>query len=89
MNFVTRKGDTLNLENDKKFLVADTISYENEAYLLLVTAPEEFLKNLEVDESFCFAKEIVDKENLELSIELVTDKKLIENLTSLVNAKKL
>lgn len=89
MNFVARKGDTLNLENDKKFLVVDTISYENEAYLLLVTAPEEFLKDLEVDESFYFAKEIVDKENLELSIELVTDKKLIENLNSLAGTKKL
>lgn len=84
MNFVARKGDTLNLENDEKFLVVETIEYENEAYLLLVKAPEEFLKTFEVDDTFCFAKEIVDKENQEFSIEEITDKDLIKKLTEKV-----
>lgn len=88
MNFVARKGDTLNLENDKKLFVVDTISYENEAYLLLVTAPEEILKTLEVEEKFYFAKEVVDKENEEFSIELITDENLIKKLTNIVNTQE-
>lgn len=84
MNFVARKGDTLNLENDEKFVVVETIEYENEAYLLLANAPEEFLKTFEVDDKFCFVREVVDKENQEFSIEEVTDKDLIKKLTEKV-----
>lgn len=81
MNFVAHKGDTLNLENDEKFLVVDTIEYENEAYLLLMTAPETLLKNTTEDLEYVFAKELVDKDNLEMSIQEVTDVELIKKLT--------
>lgn len=84
MNFVAHKGDTLNLENDEKFLVVDTIEYENEAYLLLMTAPEMLLKNVDVELKYSFAKEIVDKVNQELSIQEVTDVELIKKLTEKV-----
>ena len=84
MNYVARKGDTLTLENDKKYIVLDAFEFENEPYLLLINSPEGYIQNIDKNLAYKFAKEIVDLNSEEYSIEIVKDKDLIIKLFSTI-----
>lgn len=80
MNFVARKGDTLTLEDERKYLVIDTLEFENDAYLFLITSPEIYLQDINTKLNYRFAKEVVNTESENYGIEIIKDKNLVLKL---------
>ncbi|MBP3582370.1 MAG: hypothetical protein J6J33_06425 [Clostridia bacterium] len=83
MEFSSKPGELLKLENDKVFLVLKNIEYKNENYLYLcvpVEDPNDFFdKSIQ---KTTFAKEINEDGNVRL--EEVLDQKLYNALVKIV-----
>ena len=67
------KGKVITLENNKKYLILDNISYKKEKYLYLSSLAPNNLK-------ICFAK--ASKENGSFFIEEIKDENLIKELSA-------
>ncbi len=83
MEFVTKPGDTMVLEDGESFLVVKCLEYNGEGYLYLCggisNLGELFDKNVK---KTTFVKEVI--ENEELFIEEILDEKLLKELVKLV-----
>lgn len=80
MNFVSKIGDIVVLENDENFVVVDCIEYQEEAYLKLGNVLAD--KNNEKYVSG-FVKEIVNSDG-SYQLALVDNPKLITSLEKII-----
>lgn len=83
MEFVSKPGDAIKLEDDRVYLVVKTLEYEGEAYLYLYEPSEDPVDFLDEDvKKTTFLKEV--NENGEFMLEEIMDKKVYNKLVDLV-----
>ena len=80
MNFVSKIGDVVLLDNDESLVVVDCVEYKDEAYLklgslLLEKGNEQYVTG--------FVKEVIDDDGT-YKISLVNDLELIETLENVI-----
>ena len=83
MEFVSKPGDVVKLEDDRVYLVVKTLEYEGEGYLYLYEPSENPDDFLDPDvKKTAFLKEV--NENGEYMLEEIIDKKVYNKLVNLV-----
>lgn len=80
MNFVSKIGDVVLLDNDESLVVVDCVEYKDEAYLKLGSLLFE-----KDNEQYVtgFVKEVIDDDGT-YKISLVNDLELIETLENII-----
>lgn len=88
MDFVVKKGEVVFAKNDEAFQVVETVSFQNESYVLLMTVPTNFDEVLKVKEQETFfVREVINEKN-EYFMEPVNDKVLIDELFKIIKNNK-
>ena len=88
MDFVVKKGEVVFAKNDEAFQVVETVSFQNESYVLLMTVPTNFDEVLKVKEQETFfVREVINEKN-EYFMEPINDKALIDELFKLIKNNK-
>lgn len=82
MEFVTRPGEIVSLEDGKLYQIFQQVEYDSRAYVVLRIVPEtaEDTYNFEKNK-FMYAEEVIQDDNFYLVP--VDDKELIEKLSTL------
>ena len=87
MEFVTKVGDILHLDNNEAFQVAKQFEYEGEAYLCIISIPEDIDDIFEMSKRYVqIVREVVD-ENDEFFVEEIEDKELLAKLEKHIGKK--
>lgn len=87
MKFVTKVGDILNLDNGEHFQVVKCFEYENQAYLFIMSIPEEFEDIFDNSKkTFQIVREVVTDNSAYL--EEIKDKELLKKLEQTIKIAK-
>ena len=87
MEFVSKEGDILILENNQLYKVELCLTFENQNYLIIRKLEMNIRSIFDLDDSKVRVVQEVIRDNDDLSIELVTDEELLVKIKKHVNEK--
>lgn len=87
MEFVTKVGDILHLDNNEAFQVAKQFEFEGEPYLCIISIPEDIDDAFDMSKRYVqIVREVVDESD-EFFVEEIEDKELLAKLEKFIGKK--